>query len=455
MISEAFFDRMKDLLKGDFPSFYDSLKLPSVKAVRVNTEKTTKENFLSNTDLILSPLEYCDEGFILEDAEGIGNTPAHAAGMIYVQDPGAMSAVAAIELKEGDFVLDCCSAPGGKASQAYGKIGDGGILVANEFVPKRAKICVSNFERLGFKSALVLSLDTAEIGKMYRGVFDAVICDAPCSGEGMFRKYDEAVLEWSQENVKACAARQKEILGNVANTVKPGGVLLYSTCTYSVEENEEVVLDFLERHPDFHLIPPSERVRPFVSPGIPLSGHEELSLCFRFYPHISRGEGQFAAVLKRDEDTNVLPTILYNDTGISPSKEEMKIIEAFLSDNLISVPSARFIKRGEIISIVPNDMKIPRGGVFSAGVCLGEIRGKNLFPHHHFFSAYGRLFKRKIELSANDDRIYKYLGGEEIAADGNSTGFCAVLYEGAPLGGGKISGGVVKNHYPKGLRIKK
>ena len=454
MISDIFYDRMKNILGDEYPAFEASLAMPPVKAARVNLAKVSREDFLKNTSLDLTPLSYCEEGFILEDAEGIGNTPEHAAGMIYVQDPGAMSAVSAIDIREGDLVLDCCSAPGGKASQAYSKIGDGGILVANEFVPKRAKICVSNFERLGFKSAIVLSLDTAELKRMYRGVFDVVICDAPCSGEGMFRKYDEAREEWSPEGVVACAKRQKEILDNVKDTVKAGGVLLYSTCTYSVEENEEVVLDFLLKNPDFHLIPQSERIRPFVKEGVVIDGHEELKLTSRFYPHISRGEGQFVAVLKRDKNTDISSTILYKDAAVSPSKEECRIALDFLNDNLLSFPDMRLIKRGELISIVPRDMPIPKNAVFSAGVCLGEIRGKNLFPHHHFFSAFGKLFKRKVELSRGDERVTKYMRGEEISADVGGSGFCAVTYSGVCLGGGKISGGVVKNHYPKGLRIK-
>ena len=454
MISDVFFDRMKNILKDDYARFEEALSMPPIKAVRVNLAKVSREEFLKSTSLSLTPLPYCDEGFILEGPPGIGNTPEHASGMIYVQDPGAMSAVSALDIKQGDLVLDCCSAPGGKASQAYSKIGDGGLLIANEFLPKRAKICVSNFERLGFKSALVLSLDTAELAKMYRGIFDVVICDAPCSGEGMFRKYDEAKEEWSPENVRASAKRQKEILENVKGTVKAGGVLLYSTCTYSTEENEEVVLDFLDKNPDFHLIPPSERVRPYVSEGIPIAGREELRLTSRFYPHISRGEGQFFAVLKRDENSAVSPIILYKDAGISPSKEEYKIALDFLKDNLTSIPDVRLIKRGEFISIVPKSLVIPKNSVFSAGVCLGEIRGKNLFPHHHLFSAYGELFKRKIELSRGDARVLKYLRGEEITTDSTDTGFCVVTYEGASLGGGKISGGAVKNHYPKGLRIK-
>ena len=454
MISDIFYERMRNILGDEYPLFEKALAMPSVKAARVNLNKISTEDFLKKGLFDLTALPYCDEGFILEEADGIGNTPSHASGMIYVQDPGAMSAVSAIDIKPGSFILDCCAAPGGKSSQAYSAIGDDGLLIANEFVPKRAKICVSNFERLGFKNAMTLSLDTAEISKMYRSFFDVVICDAPCSGEGMFRKYDEAREEWSPENVEACAKRQKEILNNVATTVKAGGVLLYSTCTYSVEENEEVVLSFLDSHPGFRLIPPSERLRPFVKPGIAILGREELTLTSRFYPHISRGEGQFVAVFKKDENHDDLPTILYKDASIPLTKEETRIVLDFLKDNLVSVPDVKFIKRGEFVSMLPRELVIPKGRVFSAGVCLGEIRGKNLFAHHHFFSAYGGEMKRRLMLSEGDERVSKYLRGEEISSAGIDGGYCAVCYEGVCLGGGKVSGGVVKNHYPKGLRIK-
>jgi NOL1/NOP2/fmu family ribosome biogenesis protein len=195
-------------------------------------------------------------------------------------------------------------------------------------------------------------------------------------------------------------------------------------------------------------------VRPFLKEGIVIDGHDELKLTGRFYPHKSRGEGQFLAVLKRDENIENLPTILYKDAGTSPSKEESKIAFDFLRENLSSVPDVRLIKRGDFISMVPRELPIPKNSVFLSGVCLGEIRGKNLFPHHHLFSAYGGLFKRRVELSAGDDRLFAYLRGEEIRIDRADSGFCAVAYNGATLGGGKISGGVVKNHYPKGLRIK-
>ena len=209
MIPERFLNRLKDMLSEDFSAFETALSEENVRAIRVNTTKISVDDFLSKTALTLSPIDYASDGFIPDNAEGIGKSPEHHAGMFYVQDPGAMATVKALEIKEGWRVLDACAAPGGKASQLASAIGDDGFLLANEFVPKRAKIIVSNFERLGIKNAVVTSLDTAKLASMFDSYFDLVLCDAPCSGEGMFRKYDEAVSEWSEDNVLLCAERQK------------------------------------------------------------------------------------------------------------------------------------------------------------------------------------------------------------------------------------------------------
>ena len=262
MISEVFLNRMKNMLGEEYAEFERALSEEAVKGVRVNTAKVSVEDYLSVTELDLTPLSYTDYGFIPKNADGIGTTAEHHAGMIYVQDPGAMATVTALDVKRGWRVLDACAAPGGKASQLAALVGDEGFVLANEYVPKRAKIIVGNFERLGLKNAVVTSLDTAKLADMFSAYFDLVLCDAPCSGEGMFRKYDEAVTEWSEENVTLCAERQREILANCAGPVKAGGYLLYSTCTYSKEENEDTVRTFLDSHPEFSPEPVKEAPNP-------------------------------------------------------------------------------------------------------------------------------------------------------------------------------------------------
>ena len=453
MFPREFEDRMRGMLGEEYPAFLLALSQPAVRGIRVNGTKLSTDDFLAVTDTQPTPLSYAPDGFIPLAADEIGRSPEHHAGFFYVQDPGAMATVNALDVGDGWWVLDTCSAPGGKSSQLASRIGDRGFILANEYVPKRAKIIVGNFERLGVRNALVTSLDTRELSEMYRAVFDLVLCDAPCSGEGMFRKYDAALSEWSEENVLACAKRQSEILENCAPCVKAGGYLLYSTCTYSYEENESIVIDFLRKHPDFSLREVKGELKAVTRSGITGECEYDMSLTRRFYPHAARGEGQYIALMQRDENIDVLPTILYKDASKPLTKEEREIIERFLSDNLTERPCGRLIKQGDGIALVPHDCPVPRSGVFMPGVMLGEIRRGNFFPHHQLFSAYGHSFKRQENLHKNDTRVSKYLFGEEIdAVETAESGFLAVLYEGVPLGGGKASGGRIKNHYPKGLR---
>ena len=456
MLSEAFSKRMKALLGDGYQSFSAALEAPQVKGVRVNGLKCDVKEYSAKSLLDLTPISYTPEGFIVGCSDGIGNTPEHHAGMIYVQDPGAMATVSAIDIDEDCSVCDLCAAPGGKSGQVAAKI-KGGFLLSNEYVPKRAKIVVSNFERLGVRRAIVTSLDTAEIAKLYRDHFDLVIADVPCSGEGMFRKYDEALTEWSEENVLGCAKRQVEIIRNAAKIVRPGGRIIYSTCTYSLEENEMVIDGFLSEYPDFTLLPVKKELREKTADGITFDGakSKDLHLARRFYPHVAEGEGQFIAVLKRADGERKKQTILYNDASKKPTKDEEAAVAKFFKEALSKVPEGKLIKVGENLVFSEHGVAIPPKSVFSAGVLVGEMRGKVLVPSHQFFSAYGRLFKMQENLTRDDCRSALYLRGEEIEArDVKSCGFCAILYEGAPLGGGKMSGGIIKNHYPKGLRIK-
>lgn len=455
MIDEKFYERMMRLLGEDYEAFLSSLEEPPVRAVRVNEEKISVDGYLSKTALSLSKIPYVSNGFIPDGADGIGNTPEHHSGMIYVQDGGAMATVSALDIKRGWRVLDSCAAPGGKATQIASCIGREGFILANEYVPKRAKIMLGNFERMGIRNGVITSLDTAELAGMFSSYFDLVLCDAPCSGEGMFRKSSEAVMQWSEENVIACAKRQEEILNNVARTVRGGGYLLYSTCTYSVEENEETVARFLKNHPDFKLCKVKDRLARCTAGGIAVEGlsPDDAEKCRRFYPHIEKGEGQFIALMQRDEDAPT-PEVLFKESIAQPTKSEAAIVEKFFKENMKEIPKGRLIKQGGGIAIVPSGIPIPQKSTFMAGVMVGEIKGSLLVPHHQFFSAYGSDMKNTENLTRSDSRISAYLRGEEIEAKEAEGGFCTVMYEGAALGGGKVSGGRIKNHYPKGLRNK-
>ncbi len=454
-MKENFLNRMRELLGNEYEHFVQSLDKDNVRGLRANRFKCDKSHLASLIDMPLRPISYVDNGFILESTEPIGTSPLHHAGMIYMQDPGAMSAIAAVNIKPDFKILDMCAAPGGKSSQAAEFLGDEGFILSNEYVPKRAKIIVSNFERLGIKNAIVTSLASDEIAKMYEGVFDLVIVDAPCSGEGMFRKSDEAVECWSEENVLACSKRQMEIIENAKSTVKDGGYLLYSTCTYSIEENEMVVDEFLNNNREFELVPVNEKVRAVTKDGISFDGckSDSLNMTRRFYPHVSDGEGQFIALMRRrgrgnDEKIN------YKDSAKPLSRTANEIVKAFFKENMLLEPTGRLTAVGDNIVLITHDMPIPQHSVFMSGVMVGEIRGNMLIPSHQFFSCYGHFFKSREMIFKGEERIDKYLRGEEIEARFAAHGWCAVLYEGVTVGGGKCSGGKIKNHYPKGLRNK-
>ena len=448
MLPEAFVRRMEALLGNEAEAFFRAMEKEPVRALRINRIKAENAAADELCPFPHSPLPYDADGYIF-DKEHIGHSPLHHGGGIYVQDPGAMSAVASLPLKKGMRVADFCAAPGGKSAQLAAAIGEEGMLYSNEFVTSRAKILVGNLERLGVTGAIVTSTDTKEYKKWFSAYFDAVVVDAPCSGEGMFRKNDAAASEWSEEAVKKCAERQSEILENAATTVKDGGYLLYSTCTFSIEENEQTVLAFLRAHPDYELIEVNEAVRACTADGVilPEAGEIPLHFCRRFYPHVSHGEGQFIALMQRK--TNDLPTILYKDARIPVQKEEMRIAEDFIRKTLSIPKGMKLYRVGDTLSLIKEEQTVPPRAVFGSGVCLGRVEKGRLVPHHQLFSALGKYFYEKIELCEAD--AARYLRGEELEGTDGS-GYAAVCYGTLTLGGGKLAAGRLKNHYPKGLR---
>jgi NOL1/NOP2/fmu family ribosome biogenesis protein len=315
---------------------------------------------------------------------------------------------------------------------------------------------------------VVCNLDTAVLAETYPAIFDVVLCDAPCSGEGMFRKNERAIEEWSEENVLMCAERQREILENVAKCVKVGGKLIYSTCTFSLEEDEMNVKWFLDTHPEFELVDALDALKNHTSDGILLDDCSyDMRKCRRIWPHTSEGEGQFIAVFEKripvDDSVGVEPRKDKKTKKQVEAKrsrletETLAAAKAFLQEHLLKMPQGELILLGEYVYLKP-DIPLPPFGVFAAGVCVGELQKGRFVPHHQLFSAYGKDFRLKLVLSGKDEKAERYLRGEEIdcegliESDGAQTGWATVLIDGCPVGGGKISGSVCKNHYPKGLR---
>ena len=444
---------MEALLGESYPAFIAALSEEAVRGLRINTIKCPREDFLSKNELPLTPLSYTDVGFILESEEQVGRLAEHHSGRIYMQDPGAMAPLSAIKIPRGAKVVDLCAAPGGKSSQAAAMIGEEGFILSNELFPKRAKTLVGNLERLGVRNAAVTSMETSNLAELYNEYFDYAIVDAPCSGEGMFRKNDLASEEWSEENIRISAERQREILDNAAKLVREGGYIIYSTCTYAPEENEDSINGFLLSHPEFSPEPLPEEILKVTAPALRNEKYgQRLEYARRFYPHISRGEGQFLALMRKN--SSVLSTKVCKNSLKTLSKQEIETVKKFFNEAFSTPPKAKLVKHGANILLLPESAPpIPAYSVFMAGVLVGEIQKDRLIPSHQLFSAYGDNFVVRVELSKDPQRLLAYLNGEEIdAPQGLKGGYCAITYKGSSLGGGKISGGKIKNHYPKGLR---
>lgn len=438
--------RMKNLLGDDFDKYLAELENPPVKAFRVNTDKISLAEFEKINVFSKEKIPYVENGYYL-NYDKIGNHPYHHAGLIYVQEPAAMAPAECLDI-EGDWlVLDMCAAPGGKSTQLKNKLGENGVLVSNEIIASRCKILTGNIERLGLNNTVVTCMDTAKLATTFENTFDLVMVDAPCSGEGMFRKEEIAIDEWSEANVEMCAKRQAEILENAVKALKSGGYIVYATCTFSLEENEMTVDSFLQNHPDFEILPVNERVAEYTADGIKFEGCrcENIHFARRFYPHKARGEGQFMAVLHHKGEK------IRNYHVAAKSKKIDKLVADFLSDTLIEY-NLEYIQEYNGKPIYYNNrLPIKDGTAFCCGITVGEIKKNYILPHHQFFMGLGDKFKRKINLTLDSDSLAKYLHGEEFETD-IENGWAVVMVDGVPLGGAKVTNGRAKNHYPKGLR---
>ncbi len=444
-LPEAFLKRMRELLGGQYDAFAAEYEKQASKALFLLSSKITERSFRSACGFPVERLPYLRDGYKF-DTEKPGASPLHHAGAYYVQDPSAMATVNAAPVQKGMRCLDLCASPGGKTAQLAAWIGDSGFLVSNEISPSRCKTLCGNVERLGFGNVQITNADAKRIALWHPSCFDLTLVDAPCSGEGMFRKYENAPAEWSERTVISCAARQRELLREAAKTVKNGGFLLYSTCTFSVEENEQTVRTFLEEHPEFTLCPLPPGLQAISAPGV------DMPLARRFYPHLCAGEGQFAALMQKGADGGqpMSGEPAFTDARRFLDRAEQQALCAFLEDAMPSNGDLNLCKVGK--SIVAAAHPAPQENLFSAGVTLGTVEKRRLLPHHQLFKALGTRFYRKLELQPDDPRLALYLSGAELPCE-LPDGWAVVTVCGCTLGGIKVSHGTAKNHYPKGLRV--
>ena len=439
MIPAEFLDRMKPLLGAEYEAFLASLGRPLQKGLRLSRRKTgVLPGFLGE------PIPWTATGYYFEEGTRPGKHPFHEAGLYYLQEPSAMAPAELLRPEPGERVLDLCAAPGGKSTQLGDMLMGRGILVANEINPKRAKILSRNIERMGIPNALVLNMHPRDLEKRFAGWFDRILVDAPCSGEGMFRKEEAAGADWSVDTVSMCAGRQAEILDSAAKMLRPGGRLLYSTCTFAPEENEGNIAAFLRRHPDFHVVPTHS---PWFTPGRPdwtEDGIPSLVGTARLWPHKLPGEGHFAALLERDGDEP--GTELPGEKSVSMPKE----LEKFLKEMEIVLPEGKLISFGQSLYLCPEELPALKGlKVLRPGLELGQLL-KNRFEPAHGLALWCGHAAVEADFSADGPEIQQYLRGNVIP--GNQKGWTLVKVEGLSLGWAKGSGGQLKNHFPKGLR---
>ena len=428
MLPEAFLNRMRAQLGDEFDAYLASLERPRAVALRFNPLKGEAPTL----PFIQASVPWEPNGYYYDPETRPGLHPYHDAGVYYLQEASAMSAVALLDPQPGERIADLCSAPGGKSTQIAGRMHGEGFLLCNEWSPKRAKILSQNIERLGVANAMVTNETVDRLACKLPGYFDRILIDAPCSGEGMFRKEEAAITDWSEDTVAMCARRQAEILDAGANLLRPGGRLVYSTCTFAPAENEDTIAAFLERHPEFHL-------EDVDAPWFTKVGVGQ----FRLWPHKLLGEGHFAAVLRKagDEPAEGTPC---------PGEKLPKEWLSFAKELEIPLPEGKAIRFGPNLYWAPADLPDLKGiKVLRPGLELGEVK-KDRFEPAHGLALWLKNCANTLSLPVDSEDLRRYLHGEVLPC--GKRGWCLVQVDGYSLGWGKADGNTLKNHYPKGLR---
>jgi NOL1/NOP2/sun family putative RNA methylase len=448
-----FLRRMEHLLGDEYAAFDRSYTLPAASGLRVNLLKVTPAEIQTRLPYQLTPLAGCPEGFLVEGEGQPGKHPYHAAGLYYLQDPSAMLVGIVVDPQPGERVLDLSAAPGGKATHIAARLGSQGLLVANEIHNGRAWELAENLERWGARNVVVTNETPAHLSATLPDFFDRVLLDAPCSGEGMFRKSLAARRDWSPELVQSCAVRQGAILSKAASMVRPGGWLIYSTCTFSPEENEGSVARFLEAHPEFELqpipeLPGAAQGRPdWVEGGL---SRAELVCTVRLWPHRHPGEGQFIARMRRKDGDGI--------ASHAPARlprlpaEVQRMWQDFADQALVFRPdSGRLALYGSYLYQIPPGLpETGRLKIIHPGWWLGSVKTRRVEPSQALAMALS-VEEARLAVSLDLESAEAYLHGHSLPLPGEE-GWVLVTVNGFPLGWGKRVQGVLKNYYPRGLR---
>jgi NOL1/NOP2/sun family putative RNA methylase len=447
-----FIEKMKNLLGEEYDDFLKSYEAPKVQGLRVNTLKISVEEFLKINPFNLHRVPWAKEGFYYGGEDRPGKHPYHECGLYYIQEPSAMAVGTLLDPKPGENVLDLCAAPGGKSTHIASKLQGSGFLLSNEIHPSRAKILSQNIERMGVKNCVVTNESSEKLASRFENFFHRILVDAPCSGEGMFRKDEIACKEWSLENVSICAERQIDILENAAKMLMPEGILVYSTCTFSPDENERVIEEFLRRHKEFELIDTlSFEGFEHGRPEWTNNNFEDITKTIRLWPHKLQGEGHFIAVLrKKDGDEE---KINFKNNRKTVDKKILKDYFDFAKSSLNIIPEGDYIMFGENLYIIPESMGSLEGlKVLRPGWHLGTIKKNRFEPSHALaLSLKPHEAKNNISLTASSKEVLSYLKGESINLPAEN-GWNLIDVDGYSLGWAKAVNNTLKNHYPKGLR---
>jgi 16S rRNA C967 or C1407 C5-methylase (RsmB/RsmF family)/NOL1/NOP2/fmu family ribosome biogenesis protein len=450
-LPEAFVGRMRELLGPEAPAFLDSYRRPAQRAVRANPLKLDPADLPGLLGIDPDPVPWCPEAFFLPTGVRVGDTPAHAAGLCYVQEPSALAVGMALDVRPGQRVLDLAAAPGGKTTLVAGRLGDRGVVVANEVQRSRVQALAGNLDRWGSPRTMLAAESVAGLAERLPGGFDRVLLDAPCSGEGLFRRNPAAAAQWRPGQVRGSAARQRALLADAAHLVRPGGVLVYATCTFAAEENERQVAGFLAAHPDWQLleVPWYEGFTPGRPDWSP-DGPADLARTVRLWPHHLRGEGHFIAKLGRPA-TPVSP--IERASGNLPPRGRGPVADAwrgFAAEALEGEPGAVTVVGERAYRVADEELAGVGVRWVRPGLLVGRARPGRFEPAHALAMAVGVAAARRTR-RLDDRQAAAWLRGEALGHQGPD-GWTLVTWARWPLGWGRAVGGSLKNHYPKGLR---
>ncbi|HCT65713.1 MAG TPA: SAM-dependent methyltransferase [Lachnospiraceae bacterium] len=450
-LPEKFVENMKNILGTDFEDYEKSFEEGRFYGLRVNTLKISAEEFKAKGIFDLKNVTWCRDGFYYDEGIRPAKHPYYHAGLYYLQEPSAMSPAEVLKPKKGDKVLDLCAAPGGKTTQLGASLGGTGVLIANDISAGRTKALLKNVELFGITNCIVMSETPEKLSKSFGGYFDKILVDAPCSGEGMFRKEPDVMKSWNEDMLEFCQKSQRDILESSAKMLKRGGLILYSTCTFSPQENEKSINDFLTEHEEFELLP-IDKEFDFANgnPDWVDGGRAELVYTKRLWPHKIKGEGHFLALLhKKEADENTL--FVWEE---EKTDDRMKYFEEFKAEVL----DVQFCGIYQIINdslyLLPHEVPVLKGiRVMRSGWLLGEFKKNRFEPSQALAMGLKKNdIKRVVDFDVDDQRVIRYLKGETVEAQCEN-GWCVVMCDGYPLGWAKAQQGRLKNKYSTGWRM--